>query len=108
MLLRRLKEAVDAFRAALQVRAREQMPLQWATTQNNLGLALMGLGEREHGTARLQEAVEAFEGALDVFQAAQAAYYVSAGRDHLELARDRLAQRQASLQRGWWQRLFGR
>ena len=40
------------------------MPLQWATTQNNLGSALRRLGERESGTARLEEAVEAFRAAL--------------------------------------------
>ena len=32
---------------------RERVPLQWATTQNNLGIALRILGERESGTARL-------------------------------------------------------
>jgi hypothetical protein len=30
--------------------------LEWARTQNNLGLALIKLGERESGTARLEEA----------------------------------------------------
>jgi hypothetical protein len=33
------------------------VPLQWAATQNNLGLALQTLGQRERGTARLEEAV---------------------------------------------------
>jgi tetratricopeptide (TPR) repeat protein len=33
-------------------------------TQNNLGNALMRLGERESGTARLEEAVEAYRAAL--------------------------------------------
>ena len=40
------------------------MPLQWATTQNNLGAALWRLGERESGTARLEEAVATFRDAL--------------------------------------------
>jgi hypothetical protein len=31
----RLKEAVDAYRAALEERTRERVPLQWARTQNN-------------------------------------------------------------------------
>jgi len=34
-------------------------------TQNNLGLALARLGERESGTARLEEAVAAFRAALE-------------------------------------------
>ena len=41
------------------------MPLDWATTQNNLGNALRTLGERESGTARLEEAVAAYRDALE-------------------------------------------
>jgi len=40
------------------------VPLDWATTQNNLGKALSTLGERESGTARLDEAVSAYREAL--------------------------------------------
>ena len=36
----RLEEAVAAFRAALEERTRERVPLDWAMTQNNLGNAL--------------------------------------------------------------------
>ena len=36
----RLEEAVAAYRAALEERTRERVPLDWATTQNNLGIAL--------------------------------------------------------------------
>ena len=35
------------------------------TTQNNLGNALVALGERETGTARLEEAVAAYRAALE-------------------------------------------
>ena len=38
---------------------------RWATTQNNLGIALWTLGERESGTARLEEAVAAYRAALE-------------------------------------------
>ena len=38
----RLEEAVAAYRAALEERTRERVPLDWATTQNNLGIALGG------------------------------------------------------------------
>jgi hypothetical protein len=44
---------------------RERVPLDWAMTQNNLGGALLRLGERESGTARLEEAVAAFRAALE-------------------------------------------
>jgi len=61
----RLKEAVTAYRAALQEWTRERVPLDWAMTQNNLGLALQILGERESGTARLEEAVTTYRAALE-------------------------------------------
>ena len=54
-----------AYRAALEERTRERVPLEWATTQNNLGNALRRLGERETGTARLEEAVAAYRAALE-------------------------------------------
>ena len=57
-----------AFRAALTERTQESLPLQWATTQNNLGAALMILGERESGRdqsiRRLEAAVAAYRAAL--------------------------------------------
>ncbi len=46
------------------------MPLDWATTQNNLGAALRTLGERESGTARLKEAVAAYRAASEVAEQA--------------------------------------
>ena len=55
----------QAYRAALEERTRERVPLDWATTQNNLGNALRALGERESGTARLEEAVTAYRAALE-------------------------------------------
>ncbi len=60
----RLEEAVAAYRDALKEWTRERVPLDWATTQNNLGDAFTSLGERESGTARLEEAVAAFRDAL--------------------------------------------
>jgi tetratricopeptide (TPR) repeat protein len=60
----RLEEAVAAYRAALKVRTRERVPLDWAATQNNLGHALWRLGERASGTARLEEAVAVYREAL--------------------------------------------
>ena len=59
-----LKEAVAAFRAALEERTRERVPLDWAKVQHNLGDALAVLGEWESGTARLEEAVAAYREAL--------------------------------------------
>ena len=67
--LRRLNEAVEAYRQALTVYTRDDLPQPWATTQNNLGIALWALGERlggPEGLRRLSEAVEAYRQALTV------------------------------------------
>ena len=65
----RLEAAVAAYRAALEERTRERVPLDWAMTQMNLGNALVRLGERESGTARLQAAVAAYRAALEEIRA---------------------------------------
>jgi tetratricopeptide (TPR) repeat protein len=62
----RLKEAVAAYRAALDEYTRDRAPLEWALTQMNLGNALQTLGEREGSAARLEEAVAAYRAALEV------------------------------------------
>ena len=59
-----LEEAVLAFRAALEELTRERVPTNWAQTLNNLGSALVTLGEREGNAARLEEAVQAYRDAL--------------------------------------------
>ena len=56
---------IAVYRAALEEMTREQVPLDWATTQMNLGTALASLGQRESGTARLEEAVTAHRAALE-------------------------------------------
>ncbi|MBX9700499.1 MAG: tetratricopeptide repeat protein [Acetobacteraceae bacterium] len=61
----RLEEAVVAHRAALEERARDRVPLAWASTQNDLGNALRALGERESDPARLEEAIGACRAALE-------------------------------------------
>jgi tetratricopeptide (TPR) repeat protein len=61
----RLEQAVAAFQAALEERTRSRTPLQWAGTQNNLGLVLQALGARETGTERLEQAVASYHAALE-------------------------------------------
>ena len=60
-----LVKAIATYRLVLQEMTRERVPLQWAKTQNDLGVALDSLGGREGGTARLEEAVAAFRAALE-------------------------------------------
>jgi tetratricopeptide (TPR) repeat protein len=62
-----LREAIDRYRVLLTQRPRDQAPLDWASTQTNLGVALIALGERETGTAHLEEAVAAHRAALEVW-----------------------------------------
>jgi len=60
-----LKRAIEVYREVLSQTPRKTVPLDWATTQNNLGAALETLGERESGTGRLEEAVAAYRAALE-------------------------------------------
>jgi IS5 family transposase len=72
---KRLEEAVEAYRATLQERTRERVPLQWATTQDNLGNALETLGVRTHDRTKLKEARKAVDAAFEGFvQAGQQQY----------------------------------
>jgi tetratricopeptide (TPR) repeat protein len=59
-----LRSAIERRTRLVDLNPRERVPLDWAMTQNNLGLALSRLGERESGTARLEEAVAAYRDAL--------------------------------------------
>lgn len=64
-----LGQAVSAFRSALDVYTRRDLPQDWAMTQCNLGNALSRQGQRtpgEAGTALLAQAVTTFRAVLDV------------------------------------------
>jgi len=63
-------QAVEAFRAALEVRTRTDMPQDWARTQNNLGSALSFEGEHSSGsqaTNLFAQAAVAYRAALEVY-----------------------------------------
>ena len=53
-----MREAITAYRAALEVDTRASNPAMWAASQNNLGVALTTLGERGDDRAS-HEAIEA-------------------------------------------------
>ncbi|MBM3299541.1 MAG: tetratricopeptide repeat protein, partial [Deltaproteobacteria bacterium] len=66
---RYLRDAVAAFRKALEVFAPESSPRNWATTWNNLGLALKELGSKvkgEESKRYLQDAVAAYRESLKI------------------------------------------
>ena len=56
--------AIERYRRLAELRPRNAFPGDWAMTQNNLGIALTTLGERESETTRLTEAVAAYREAL--------------------------------------------
>jgi len=57
-------EAVAVYREALKERTTERLPHDWAMIQNNLGITLARIGEREGGTMHLEEAVTAHREAI--------------------------------------------
>ena len=60
-----LLSAIHQYKRLVELAPRERVPLDWAMTQTNLGLALWRFGERESGTAKLEEAVVAYREALE-------------------------------------------
>jgi hypothetical protein len=83
---RRLAEAVQAYRQALTVFTRADLPRQWASTQNNLGNALVSLVELQEdaeGSRRLAEAEEAYRQALTIFTRADLPQYWVATQNNL-------------------------
>ena len=59
-----LGQALTVYHMALAVAPRAERPLDWAATQNDLGVALLSLGAGEIGTARFDEAAATFREAL--------------------------------------------
>ena len=65
---RLLAEAVQAYREALTVQTKEQLPQDWAATQNNLGRVLCDQGTRtsgESGTRLLAESIAGLSRGVD-------------------------------------------
>jgi tetratricopeptide (TPR) repeat protein len=67
----RLEEAVATYHLALEELGRNRdplgpLPLLWAGMQNNLGVALLWLGQSEDETAQFEDAIAAFRAALTV------------------------------------------
>ena len=94
-----LEQAVAAYEAALQVYARERVPLDWATAQSNLGAALAVLGERESGPDRLGQAVAAYEAALQVYTRERVPLAWAATQNNLGSALQILGKRESGTAR---------
>lgn len=89
----RLEEAVLAYKAALSERRREVTPLEWATTQDNLGMALLELGLRKGNTALLAKAVAAHWEALKEYLRDTAPFVWAQKQDKLANALHNLGER---------------
>ena len=91
-----MEEAVAADRAALEEQTRERVPLAWAATQNNLGNALLTLGERENSTGRLENAVAAYRAALEEYTRERVPLDWAATQNNLGAALLALGKRESS------------
>jgi tetratricopeptide (TPR) repeat protein len=90
-----LVDAIDRYHVLLDRRNRERVPLQWATTQNNLGTALSRLGPRESGTGRLGEAVDAYRAALEEYTRERVPLQWATTQNNLGTALSRLGERES-------------
>ena len=78
---------------------RERIPLQWATTLNNLGNALVRLGEGDGDTARLEEAVAAYRAALEERTRERVSLDWAAKQNNLANALANLGEREGGMAR---------
>ena len=68
-------QAVDAYRAALQVYTRTEKPLAWAMTQNNLGNALVDEADYAGAARALEECLEDFPDNTGILNTAISIYH---------------------------------
>jgi tetratricopeptide (TPR) repeat protein len=94
-----LRTAIDTYGRALGFYPRTQAPLDWATTENNLGMAIERLGERESGAGRLEEAVAAYRAALEAQTRDQAPLDWAQTENNLGAALEKLGERESGTAR---------
>ena len=70
-----LRLAEEAYLRALGERTPERVPIEWAASQNNLGNALVALGERTGSRHLLEQARDAYLSALEVLNVSDAPRY---------------------------------
>jgi tetratricopeptide (TPR) repeat protein len=84
-----LDEAVRAYRSALEVYTKANQPQEWASAQNNLGIALMDAEEwagADKAAGLLDQAVQAYRSALEVRTKADLPQDWAATQNNLGLA----------------------
>jgi tetratricopeptide (TPR) repeat protein len=90
--------AIVVYREALKEFTRKRAPLQWATTQYNLGNVLLSLGERDGRTAKLEEAIAAFREALKELTREAVPYQHDIAQKYFERANVLLTQQRKAAQ----------
>src|SRR5262245_13604474 len=90
-----LLSAIERYNRLLHLVPRERVPLQWASTQNDLGNVLLTLGQRESGTARLEAAISAYREALKEWTEARAPLDWAMTQNNLGLAFWALGERES-------------
>ena len=94
-----LQSAIEVYGRVLAEYPRSQAALDWAATQNELGVALWSLGERESGTGRLNDAVAAFRAALEERTQERAPLDWALTQTNLGVALFRLGERESGTAR---------
>jgi tetratricopeptide (TPR) repeat protein len=95
-----LTDAIDVRHQCLALTPRSERPLDWAGTQVGLGIALVTLGERESGTARLEKAVAAaFREALQEFTRERVPLDWAANQMNLGTALGAIGERESGTER---------
>src|SRR5262249_24370024 len=89
-----LLSAIERCKRLVDLTSRERIPLQWASSQISLGNALLRLGEREGGKAKLEEAVIAFREALKEHTHERELLYWAMIQNSLGLVLTRLGERE--------------
>ena len=87
-----LAQAVEAYRLALEVHTREQLPQSWAMTQHNLGNTLSQLGKYDHNAEMLREAEIAVQAAYAFYIGAGYTYYAEYFENKLSEIRQLLGE----------------
>ena len=92
---------MSAYRSALEVSTREQLPQDWAETQNNLGIALWDQAARTEGpkgAELLAQAVAALRSCLEIYTAETFPFYNERAQEQLKECERLLTQAKAQAQ----------
>jgi len=88
----RLEQALEAYQAALEERTRERVPLDWAWTQENIGLAYCALAEKSKDQETLLRGIASIKASLEVYKDGRLTYDIEKAERNLAGAEALLAR----------------